>query len=107
MVRDMIGRADEKLPGEPLLQLVMKDGERQEAGRVMLNDARRHAQHEQGRMPESLMRLTLADSPYPTQISAGLRQDFEVLRRALEHYRRLLLLKAIQPASFTSLNIRC
>jgi nicotinate phosphoribosyltransferase len=84
MVRDIIGRAGEKLPGEPLLQPVMKNGKRLEAGCIKLNDARGHAQREQDRLPEALKLLSRAELPYPVEVSAGLQRDLEALRRALE-----------------------
>lgn len=84
MVRDVIGRCDEPLPGEPLLQPVMRGGERLPAGRLPLEDARRHAGREQKRLPDALRSLKRAESPYPTQVSEALNSELESLRHALE-----------------------
>jgi nicotinate phosphoribosyltransferase len=84
MIRDVIGRHDERLPGEPLLQPVMRGGRRLAAGRVTLEEARRHALAEQKRLPESLRQLKRAAVPYPVEVSAALARESDALRRALE-----------------------
>ncbi|HWY87498.1 MAG TPA: nicotinate phosphoribosyltransferase, partial [Gemmataceae bacterium] len=83
MVRDVIGRHDEHLPGQPLLQPVMRGGERLEAGRTSLADARHHARREQYQLPDALRRLDRAEPPYPVEASPALQRDFESLRREL------------------------
>jgi len=84
VVRDVIGQHDEHLAGEPLLQPVMRDGVRQPAGRVSLEDAREHASREMARLPDAMRGLDRVDPPYRVEISAGLRSDADNLRRALE-----------------------
>src|SRR5579872_1740935 len=84
MVRDVIGRFDEKLTGEPLLQAVMLRGKRLPAGRVTLEDARRHALTELDHLPASLRQLQRAATPYSIEVSDALDRDLETLRRALQ-----------------------
>jgi nicotinate phosphoribosyltransferase len=83
IARDAIGRHDEDLPGQALLQPVMQGGERLTAGRISLDEARRHARREQDRLPDALRRLEHVESPYPVQVSAALQNDLDTLRRAL------------------------
>jgi nicotinate phosphoribosyltransferase len=83
MVRDVIGRHDEALRCEPLLQPVMRGGQRLPARRVTLEDARRHALRERERLPDALRRLQPADKPYPVEIADSLKKDLETVRRAL------------------------
>jgi nicotinate phosphoribosyltransferase len=83
MVRDVIGRYDETLPGEPLLQPVMRGGQRLASGGVNLEDARRHALRERERLPDALRGLERADPPYPVEVSELLRRDYEALRPTL------------------------
>ena len=77
-VRDTIARADEDLPGEALLQPVMRAGSRLAAGSVSLEDARIHAAAQIAALADQLRSLTRADPPYPVRVSDGL----EALRRA-------------------------
>lgn len=71
-VRDVIGRADESGPGRPLLRPVMRDGQRLEASVVALDEARRHAAEEVGRLPARIQALEPADPPYPVSVSQEL-----------------------------------
>jgi nicotinate phosphoribosyltransferase len=80
MVRDVIARHDEAMAGEPLLQPVMRGGER--VGRVPLEESRRHARREYERLPDALRRLEQAE-PYPVAVSAALCEDLERLRLEL------------------------
>jgi nicotinate phosphoribosyltransferase len=84
MVRDVIGRHDEDLPGRPLLEPVMRGGGHLAAGRIGLEEAREHARHEWERLPDALRRLDRAEPPYPVETSAALRSDLDSLRRTLE-----------------------
>jgi nicotinate phosphoribosyltransferase len=83
MAVDVIARHDEGFPGEALLQPVMRNGQRLAAGHISLEDARRHAQYEQGRLPDALRRLEHAASPYPVHVSTVLQDDLASLRRSL------------------------
>ena len=69
-VRDVIALAGEEVEGEPLLRCVMRGGERTEAGRVALEDARRYAREAFERLPEPVRGLEPA--PYPVEISSAL-----------------------------------
>lgn len=72
-VRDVIARHDETGPGRPLLEPVMRGGERLPAGRVPLDRIRARAAAERARLPERLHGLAPPDPPYPVEISAALR----------------------------------
>jgi len=76
-VGDVIARAEEDLPGRPLLAPVMMSGERLPAGRADLDQARARAREEIERLPARVRALEPADPPYPIELSA-----------ALEGYRR-------------------
>ncbi|MFQ5680009.1 MAG: nicotinate phosphoribosyltransferase [Gemmatimonadota bacterium] len=73
-VRDVIAREDEDLPGVPLLCSVMEGGRRLSAGRVSLEEARRHAREELDRLPERVRALDPAVPPYPVVVSDSLRR---------------------------------
>jgi nicotinate phosphoribosyltransferase len=79
-VHDVIARADETGPGRPLLRPVMRGGRRVEGG-APLDDARRHAALELGRLPARIQSLEPADPPYPVRVSdalAGLQHAIAV-----------------------------
>ncbi|MGH7588885.1 MAG: nicotinate phosphoribosyltransferase [Gemmatimonadota bacterium] len=71
-VRDVIARADEKLPGRPLLVPVMRGGERVPAGHADLDRARARARDEISRLPAGTRALAPADPPYPVELSHAL-----------------------------------
>ena len=73
MVRDVIGRFDERLPGEPLLRPLIQQGE--PLACVDLNESRQHLHEEMERLPEPLRGLEPA-APYPVSISHRLQSDF-------------------------------
>lgn len=83
MTRDVIGRYDEKLPGEPLLLPVMRNGRRLAAGRIPLEDSRRHARHQLNHLPDSLRGLESTETPYLIEVSDALNRDLELLRGTL------------------------
>lgn len=82
MAGDVIGRADEQLPGEPLLQLVI------EAGRVRsrptLAESRAHAAGQLASLPPHLRALESAKPPYPVRISRWMEADLHTLQQQLE-----------------------
>ncbi len=82
MRHDVIGRHDERLPGEPLIEQVMAGGKRLRAGRVSLEEARRHAQSQTALLPERLRSLDRAPEPYPVTLSEALKQDLYRLARS-------------------------
>lgn len=69
---DVIARADEELPGRPLLVPVMRAGERLPDGGTDLEEARARARAELDRLPDRIRALAPADPPYPVQISHAL-----------------------------------
>lgn len=69
---DTIARHDERLPGEPLLDCVMRNGHRLPAGQVDTAGARAHTAAQLARLPAALRALELAE-PYPVDISPALR----------------------------------
>lgn len=79
-VGDVIARDDEDLPGRPLLEEVMRGGERTPAGRRGLEDARARARREMARLPDRLRRLDAADPPYPVEVSDALRAYQKAIR---------------------------
>jgi len=81
MARDVIGRFDERLAGEPLLQPVMRAGRR--IGRIELEESRGRFRREIQRLPARLRELEPAPDPYEVQFSGRLRDDLERIRKAL------------------------
>jgi len=75
-VRDLIGRADEDLPGRPLLTLCMREGKRLSPGTFDLDNARSHAQQQIARLPARIRALAGAGAPYPVEVSPALA-DFQ------------------------------
>ena len=82
MVQDVIGRSTEQFPGDRLLQLVMRHGERTPAGRIRLKDARQHAARQLAALPESLKQLHPPTAPYPVAFSDELSSELDRLRSA-------------------------
>jgi len=87
MVCDVIGRFDERLPGEPLLQIMLQKGEPRV--QVDLQESRKHLQRELARLPMHLHELDKAATPYPVSFSGRLQDDLEQLRRQLESRAQL------------------
>ncbi|HEY8459359.1 MAG TPA: nicotinate phosphoribosyltransferase [Blastocatellia bacterium] len=82
-VGDVIGRADETdLPGEPLLELVMRDG-RIVAPLPGLREAQERGRRQLASLPERHRRLT-EPQPYPVRYSDKLEQDRMILQSELE-----------------------
>ncbi len=70
-IGDTIARADEKLPGRPLLVPVMCEGKRLPAGKAQLEDARRYTREQIARLPGPVRKLERAE-PYPVDVSREL-----------------------------------
>lgn len=79
--RDVVGRADESLPGRPLLRKVMEEGRRLPAGTEDLERLRRRTSEELQRLPERIRTLDDADAPYEVDISAELERYTELVTR--------------------------
>jgi len=71
--RDVITRGDESAAGRPLLEPVMRAGERLDAGRVEIDRARKHAREQIARLPERVRALTPAHPRYPVTVSEALQ----------------------------------
>jgi nicotinate phosphoribosyltransferase len=81
MVSDVIGRFDEDVPGEPLLQPLMKHG--RPSVPVDLEATRRLFQGELERLPDHLRRLQPSPAPYSVTFSEGLQHDLDTIRSEL------------------------
>ena len=81
IVRDVIGRFDEELPGEKLLQPMMRQG--RPTSDVNLEESRRRFRMELQRLPEHLRRLDPSSVPYPVNFSERLHDDLDTIRRQL------------------------
>jgi nicotinate phosphoribosyltransferase len=77
---DVLARHDEAARGDGLLQQVLSRGARLSAGRVSIDDARRHARGEIGRLPPAIRSIGRADPPYRVAVSEALQNDFDTLR---------------------------
>jgi nicotinate phosphoribosyltransferase len=71
-VRDVIARAEESLPGRPLLRPVMRGGDRLPEGTIDLNAARRHAREEIARLPEHIRAILPTERRYSVVASKTL-----------------------------------
>jgi nicotinate phosphoribosyltransferase len=77
---DMIGRAQERLEGRPLLQLVMRGGRRTSDAATDLHAIRRRAAEEIEGLPGHVTAVEPADPPYPVRVSAALEQHHTRVR---------------------------
>jgi nicotinate phosphoribosyltransferase len=73
MLYDVIARADEILPGRPLLCPVMRDGQQTPEGIVEIEEARRYTQDQLNGLPENICAIAPAALPFPVKISTALR----------------------------------
>jgi len=73
-IGDTIAQADEDIDGEPLLTLVMADGQRLGKWGAPLEAARDHAKAEIGRLPPAVRALEPAREPYPVTVSTALER---------------------------------
>ena len=78
---DTIARADENLPGRPLLELVMRKGERLSPPNADLAEIRSYADEQVARLPDAVRNLPEADLPYPVEISPKLNTYHEEVVR--------------------------
>jgi nicotinate phosphoribosyltransferase len=81
MVRDVIGRFDEPLAGEPLLKPLLLRG--QPTIQIELAESRKHLQRELERLPDHFRGLQSASLPYPVSFSEQLKADLNAIRRKL------------------------
>ena len=80
--RDVIARADEQLDGDPLLELVMRNGERLDAGRRTVAEARGKGGERARTTPGHVARATGAQL-YPVAVSAALQSEATSVRAGL------------------------
>lgn len=83
IVEDVIGLADERLEGEPLLETVMSRGSRTPAGRRTLAEARERLRGQLARLPAPLRRLDRSPEPYRVLTSDALAAERRRLQQAL------------------------
>lgn len=83
MLRDIIGKFDEPLPGEPLLQPLILGGK--PVAQVNLNESRLRLQQQMKELPETLRALEPAPANYPVTISRRLQADFSAISQELMH----------------------
>ena len=84
-VRDVIATEEEQVPGAPLLERVMADGERTDAGRSRPLDAvREHAAARRGELPDRLHALAPEADPYEIVLSDALRERRDRTQEHLE-----------------------
>jgi nicotinate phosphoribosyltransferase len=86
LIGDGIGRFDERLPGEPLLERLWPNPAGQDGG---LHKSRRRLQEELKRLPSRLHTLESVQPPYPVAISGRLKADFERVRREIQESNRV------------------
>jgi nicotinate phosphoribosyltransferase len=73
LLRDVVAREEEDLPGRPLLKTVMREGVRLPEGRVPLEAIREHATREVASLPARIRALAPAHPPFPVEISPRLQ----------------------------------
>ena len=81
-IGDTIARADEKLPGTPLLGPVMLDGKRVEPAEPV-SAMRERCRAELARMPEDIRRIGKSTRSYPVNISPALDALDRNVRKAI------------------------
>jgi nicotinate phosphoribosyltransferase len=81
MMRDVIGRFDERLPGKPLLQPLLRNG--QPITPIDVKESRKRLQRELEQLPDHFHKLEPVSAPYPVNFSEHLRADLNAIRRRL------------------------
>jgi len=80
---DCIARADEELPGRPLLRRVMRAGRVVPEAREDLDAGRERARREIAGLPEAVRSLDPAEPPFEVLLSRALRQHVDEVRERL------------------------
>ncbi len=83
MIGDVIGRFDEALTGEPLLQPMMQHGV--PTARIDLEESRCRFRREQSRLSDQLRSINPSPVPYPVSFSARLNSDLDHIRSKFNH----------------------
>jgi nicotinate phosphoribosyltransferase len=81
MLRDIIGRFDEKLAGEPLLRPLLLGG--QPVREIDVKESREKLKQELEQLSEALRSLEPSLGAYPIEFSKSLQRDFSTIRKAL------------------------
>jgi nicotinate phosphoribosyltransferase len=81
---DTVAMHEESLPGHRLLEHVMANGRRTDAGRDDLETARRRAKSQLETLPGNLRGIGPSDQPYKVAVSERLMAVTEALRSSLE-----------------------
>ncbi len=76
---DTLARRDDDLPGNPLLECVMRAGKRTAAGSRILEEARHHAASQLAALPEHVRALEPAVPPFAVERGAALQRELEAL----------------------------
>ncbi len=71
---DVIASRNEQLDGEPLLQLLLRDGRPVALAERSLDEIRQYAAAALASLPETVRAITPADPPFPVVVSERLRQ---------------------------------
>lgn len=82
-VEDTIARAEETLPGTPLLRQVMRKGRALSEASPRLRDVRAYAADQKASLPTALQGLNRVDPPYPVLISEALTEYQAEVTRAV------------------------
>jgi nicotinate phosphoribosyltransferase len=86
MAGDTISLEGDDHPGEPLIQLVMRNGKQLES-RPALSEIRARAARDLARLPEPLSRLQ-PDAAYPVEITQSVRRLASEFDRRLQQRER-------------------
>ena len=81
MAGDVIGRFDEPLPGERLLQPLLRPGQKE--AHIDVKQSRKHVQEELERLPVHLHNLEASETPYPVRFSDRLQTDLDSFKGKL------------------------
>ncbi|WP_018950377.1 nicotinate phosphoribosyltransferase [Thioalkalivibrio sp. ALMg11] len=81
---DTIGREDETQPGEPLLQPVMRDGQRLPGHARDLDTLREYARGQLEQLPPGIRAIEPAETPYPVAISPALQAHQDAVTRTIQ-----------------------
>jgi nicotinate phosphoribosyltransferase len=87
-IGDVIGRADERLEGRPLLRTVMREGRRLPDAREQLASIRGRTAEELAKLPPHITSIKPAAPPYEVSISAALKRLHEDVRGRLQQAKR-------------------
>ncbi len=85
---DIIATREESVNGTALLEHVMKDGRRTDAGRVTLDEARQYARHSLAQLPGRIRALEKAENPYAVHLSEALKRRQKQTRSRIEELQR-------------------